>query len=174
MATGITKREQLSSDAISALELVNDDAPLPEDKAVVELTYENKAELIDIIRPVPRRFLRMCAKSPHVVQELTDNAFVLDDNFFVLNELISQGRKATLFYLDPPYGTGLDFHSRNLEHAYNDGMGQAAYIEFMRRRLILMRECMTDDGSIYVHIGHQMLAHVKVRSISQPDHATQV
>jgi adenine-specific DNA-methyltransferase len=67
-----------------------------------------------------------------------------------------------LFYLDPPYGTGLDFHSRNLEHAYNDGMGQAAYIEFMRRRLILMRECMTDDGSIYVHIGHQMLAHVKV------------
>jgi adenine-specific DNA-methyltransferase len=67
-----------------------------------------------------------------------------------------------LVYLDPPYGTGLDFHSRNLEHAYNDGMGQAAYIEFMRRRLILMRECMTDDGSIYVHIGHQMLAHVKV------------
>jgi adenine-specific DNA-methyltransferase len=32
----------------------------------------------------------------------------------------------------------------------------------MRRRLILMRECMTDDASIYVHIGHQMLAHLKV------------
>jgi adenine-specific DNA-methyltransferase len=162
MATGITKREQLSADAISALALVNDDAPLPEDKAVVELTYQNKAALSDIIRPVPRRFLHIGTKTPNVVQALTDNAFILDDNFFVLNELISQGRKATLFYVDPPYGTGLDFHSRNLEHAYNDGMGQAAYIEFMRRRLILMRECLTDDGSIYVHIGHQMLAHVKV------------
>ncbi|MCD8488107.1 MAG: site-specific DNA-methyltransferase [Desertifilum sp.] len=82
--------------------------------------------------------------------------------FFVLNELIRQGRKATLFYLDPPYGTGFDFHSRSLEHAYKDNMGQAAHIEFMRRRLILMRECMTDDGSIYVHIGHQMLAHLKI------------
>jgi adenine-specific DNA-methyltransferase len=162
MATGITKREQLSANAISALETVDDDVPLPDNDVVVELSYRNKAALSDIIRPVSRRFLRIGAKTPNVVQALTDNAFVLDDNFFVLNELISQGRKATLFYLDPPYGTGLDFHSRSLEHAYNDGMGQAAYIEFMRRRLILMRECMTDDGSIYVHIGHQMLAHVKV------------
>jgi adenine-specific DNA-methyltransferase len=162
MATGITKREQLSADAISALELVNDDVPLPEDNAVFELAYQNKAILSDIIHPVSRNFLHFSPKIPPVVQLLTSNSFVLDDNFFVLNELISQGRKATLFYLDPPYGTGLDFHSRNLEHAYNDGMGPATYLEFMRRRLILMRECMADDGSIYVHIGHQMLAHVKV------------
>jgi adenine-specific DNA-methyltransferase len=159
MATGITKREQLSADAISALELLDDHAPLPADADTVELTYQNKAVLSDIIRPVQRQFLRI---GTTIAQNITDNSFVLDDNFFVLNELISQGRKATLFYLDPPYGTGLDFHSRSLEHAYNDSMGQAAYIEFMRRRLILMRECMTDDGSSYVHIGHQMLAHVKV------------
>jgi adenine-specific DNA-methyltransferase len=162
MATGITKREQLSADAISAIALVKDDVPLPEKNAVVELTYPNKAVLNDIVRAVPRRFLRIGASTPHEVQALTDNTFVLDDNFFVLNALISQGRKATLFYLDPPYGTGFDFHSRSLEHAYNDGMGQATYLEFMRRRFILIRECMTEDGSIYVHIGHQMLAHVKV------------
>ena len=162
MATGITKQEQLSADALSALELINDETPLPNDKALVELTYENKAKLSDIIHPVPRSFLHISEKTPNVVKALTDNAFVLDDNFFVLNELISQGRKATLFYLDPPYGTGSNFHSRSLEHAYNDGMSQAAYVEFIRRRLILIRECMTDDGSIYVHIGHQMLAHVKV------------
>jgi adenine-specific DNA-methyltransferase len=162
MATGISKREQLSADAISALELVNDEVALPGNKTTVELAYQNKAALSDIVRPAARQFLRLGAKIPHNIQTLIDNSFVLDDNFFVLNELISQGRKATLFYLDPPYGTGLDFHSRNLQHAYNDGMGQAAYLEFMRRRLILMRECLTDDGSIYVHIGHQMLAHVKV------------
>ena len=162
MATGITKREQLSADAISAFKFVDNDAPLPESDAVAELTYPNKAALSDIIRAVPHRFLHVSSKTPNEVQALTDNAFILDDNFFVLNQLISQNRKATLFYLDPPYRTGFDFHSRSLEHAYNDDMGQAAYIEFMRRRLILMRECMTDDGSIYVHIGHQMLAHIKV------------
>jgi adenine-specific DNA-methyltransferase len=162
MATGITKREQLSADAISAFKFIDNDAPLPESDAVAELTYQNKAALSDIIRAVPHRFLHVNAKTSNEVQALTDNAFILDDNFFVLNQLISQNRKATLFYLDPPYRTGFDFHSRSLEHAYNDDMGQAAYIEFMRRRLILMRECMTDDGSIYVHIGHQMLAHIKV------------
>lgn len=162
MATGITKREQISADSISAFKFIDNDAPLPESDAVAELTYQNKAALSDIIRAVPHRFLHVSAKTPNEVQALTDNAFILDDNFFVLNQLISQNRKATLFYLDPPYRTGFDFHSRSLEHAYNDDMGQAAYIEFMRRRLILMRECMTDDGSIYVHIGHQMLAHIKV------------
>ncbi len=162
MATGITKREQLSANAISAFKFIDNDLPLPESDAVAELTYQNKAALSDIIRVVPHRFLHVSAKTPNDVQSLTDNAFILDDNFFVLNQLISQNRKATLFYLDPPYRTGFDFHSRSLEHAYNDDMGQAAYIEFMRRRLILMRECMTDDGSIYVHIGHQMLAHIKV------------
>lgn len=162
MATGITKREQLSANAISALDLGVEEVPLPDENASVELVYQNKAALKDIIRVVSRKLLSIGAKPPYTVQSLTDNCFVLDDNFFVLNELISQGRKVTLFYLDPPYGTGFDFQSRELEHAYQDSMGQAAYVEFMRRRLILMRECMTDDGSIYVHIGHQMLGHLKV------------
>ncbi|MEH2112617.1 site-specific DNA-methyltransferase [Nostoc sp.] len=162
MATGITKREQLSANAISALDLGVEEVPLPEEKASVELIYQNKAALEDIICIVPRTFLCIGAKPIYTVQSLTDNSFIIDDNFFVLNELIAQGRKATLFYLDPPYGTGFDFQSRDLEHAYKDSMGQAAYIEFMRRRLTLMRECMTDDGSIYVHIGYQMLAHLKV------------
>jgi adenine-specific DNA-methyltransferase len=162
MATGITKREQQSTDALSAFDLVRDNVPLPENNIRVELTYENKATLSDIIRAEPRHFLHIDTKAPYQIKKITNNSFILDDNFFVLNELISQGQKATLFYLDPPYGTGFNFHSRNLEHAYNDEMGQATYIEFMRRRLILARECMTDDGSIYVHIGHQMLAHIKV------------
>jgi adenine-specific DNA-methyltransferase len=162
MATGITRREQLSANAISALDLGVEGAPMPDENAVAELVYQNKAPLEDIIRIIPHTFLRVDAEQLPIVHSLTDNSFILDDNFFVLNQLITQGFKVTLFYLDPPYGTGFDFQSRDLEHAYKDSMGQAVYIEFMRRRLILMRECMTDDGSIYIHIGHQMLAHVKI------------
>jgi adenine-specific DNA-methyltransferase len=32
----------------------------------------------------------------------------------------------------------------------------------MRRRLIVIRELLAPDGSIYIHIGHQMMAHLKV------------
>jgi adenine-specific DNA-methyltransferase len=56
----------------------------------------------------------------------------------------------------------MEFHSRQLKHAYEDKFGDAAYIEFMRRRLVLMRELLSSDGSLYLHIGHQMLFHLKV------------
>jgi len=162
MATGITKREQRSPDAISARDFYDEGVPLPSDSASTEFTYPNKASIREILRPNHRAFLSLTQDGAFESPTFADNSFVLDDNFFALKELVQSGRKATLFYLDPPYGTGLDFHSRDLEHAYDDRMGQAAYIEFMRRRLILMRECMTDDGSIYVHIGHQMVAHLKI------------
>lgn len=162
MATGITKREQHSEDAISALDLYKEPVPLPSSNAEVTLNYPNKADRTVIVNPIPRRFLMMCRGRAVEVSELPGNAFILDDNFFVLNELIHKDVKVGLYYLDPPYGTGYDFQSRDLEHAYKDSMGSAAYIEFMRRRLILMRETMTDDGSIYVHIGHQMLGHLKI------------
>ncbi|NQW08952.1 MAG: site-specific DNA-methyltransferase [Alphaproteobacteria bacterium] len=162
MATGITKREQHSSDAISALDFHEESTPLPDEKSSVTLTYPNKAPINDIIQRSNRTFLEFKIDKEYEINSIPEDSFILDDNFFVLNELLAEKKKATLFYLDPPYGTGFDFHSRELEHAYKDSMGQAAYLEFMRRRLILMRECLSDDGSIYVHIGHQMVAHLKV------------
>lgn len=162
MATGITKREQHSQDAISALDFYKEPADLPPDGAEVTLSYPNKASWSSIVTQVPRNFVMIDGNEAIKIDKLPENSFILDDNFFVLNELIRENVKVNLYYLDPPYGTGFDFQSRNLEHAYKDSMGTAAYIEFMRRRLILMRETMTDDGSIYIHIGHQMLGHLKV------------
>ena len=87
---------------------------------------------------------------------------MLCDNIVGLNALAHSPHRARLIYLDPPYNTGMDFHSRGLQHAYTDDRGLAVYIEFMRRRLVLARESLAEDGSIYVHIGHQMLGHLKV------------
>lgn len=81
-----------------------------------------------------------------------------------MHELLRTDNKVKLIYLDPPYATGRGFASRGHEHAYaySDAMTDATYMEFMRRRLILMRELLDDDGSIYVHIGHQMLGETKL------------
>lgn len=162
MATGISKREQLSADAVSALDFFQDSIPLPADREAASLSYQGKATQSEIFQADPPPFVQIIKGTVPIQMALEDDAFILADNFFVLSDLVRSGRKAKLFYLDPPYGTGFDFHSRGLEHAYADKMGHAAYIEFMRRRLILMRECLADDGSIYVHIGHQMLGHLKV------------
>ena len=38
----------------------------------------------------------------------------------------------------------------------------ADYLEFLRQRLILLRELMADDGSIYVHLDENMAFPAKV------------
>jgi adenine-specific DNA-methyltransferase len=38
----------------------------------------------------------------------------------------------------------------------------AHYIEFLRARLILLRELLAEDGSIYVHLDENMAFHIKV------------
>ena len=162
MATGITRREQHSLDALSAVDPREDRVPLPTDDATITLSYPNRASIEEIVREFPHCFVELRGTKQYPIGRVPDNAFVLGDNLVVLNALIAEGKKGTLFYLDPPYRTGFSFQSRNLEHAYNDKMGHVAYLEFMRRRFALMRECMSDDGSIYVHIGHRMLGHVKV------------
>ena len=162
MATGITKHEQHSANARSALDLCDEPFPLPDGEHLATLQYENKTPEEAILKNFPTEFVLADDPQARSISRLPDHCFILADNFSPLNSLLHEHRKVTLFYLDPPYGTGLGFHSRDLEHSYEDHMGQITYIEFMRRRLILMRECMTEDGSIYVHIGHQMLAHLKV------------
>lgn len=162
MATGITKREQLSTNATSAHSYTQEFSPLPPIGTGAAFTYPNKASTSEIVRPTNKPFIKIDAGAEAPCDTIPRNSYILGDNLFALNSLLHQDEKVTLYYLDPPYGTGFDFQSRNLEHAYEDHLDAASYIEFMRRRLILMRETMTDDGSIYVHIGHQMLGQMKV------------
>lgn len=162
MATGISKHEKHSEDAKTAVRPHLDPVPLPKPNAQVSLQYSGKASEEEILAPVELSFSIIEKNRFTEVPRIPDDSFVLSDNLFGLHSLIENGQKATLIYLDPPYGTGMDFHSRSLEHAYKDNMCPPIYLEYMRRRLILMREVLSDDGSIYVHIGHQMLAHLKV------------
>ncbi len=162
VATGVTKAEQLSPDALIATVPGRDPHPLPASTENAVLSYKGKLPLKAAIVPLKAAFLSVKGNGLTSSAALAPNAFVLSDNLPALHELVRSAKKVNLFYLDPPYNTGRGFQSRQLEHSYSDAMGIAAYVEFMRRRLMLMREAMTDDGSIYVHIGHQMLAHLKL------------
>lgn len=163
MATGISGHEKLSADSLNAALPHKDPHPLPSDSDTPLLVYPNRLSETEVLAPLQASFVQVEADGRATpIERIPANSVMLADNLFGLHGLLASKRKATLIYIDPPYNTGMEFQSRQLQHAYSDQLGDAAYIEFMRRRLILMRELLTDDGSIYVHIGHQMVSHLKV------------
>jgi adenine-specific DNA-methyltransferase len=54
--------------------------------------------------------------------------------------------KVKCVYIDPPFNTGQAF-----EH-YDDWMEHSTWLSFMRERLLLMRELLAPNGSIWVHL----------------------
>lgn len=67
-----------------------------------------------------------------------------------------------LVYIDPPFSTNLSFKSKKEHRAYDDKIVGASFIEFLRKRLILLRELLSDDGSIFVHLDWKKAHHIKV------------
>ncbi len=70
--------------------------------------------------------------------------------------------KVRLIYIDPPFGTGDEYDGNRGQSAYSAKRKGAEFIEFLRRRLILLRELLADDGSIYVRIDYRFGHYVKV------------
>lgn len=99
--------------------------------------------------------------------------------------------KIKLIYIDPPFATGADFSfkvgmpdewksvadkneivkapSILEELAYRDMWGGrtpeeriASYLNYMYERLVLMKELLSNDGSIYVHLDYRMVHYVKL------------
>lgn len=93
------------------------------------------------------------------------NRLYYGDNLPILAGLLkdkSLRNKIRLVYIDPPYATMSVFQSRSQNNAYCDLLSGAHYIEFIRERLVFLRELLTDDGSIYVHLDENMAFHIKV------------
>ena len=70
--------------------------------------------------------------------------------------------KVKLIYIDPPFATQDEFQNREGAKAYSDKKQGAQFLEFLRRRLILAREILADDGSIYVHMDQKMGHYAKL------------
>lgn len=105
---------------------------------------------------------------------LTD--FVIHgDNFKALSMLLSSGftGKVDLIYIDPPFATTNTFvvtddRTSTMSSAadgivaYSDTLTGSEYLEFIRERLILLRELLSESGSIYLHIDYKIGHYVKV------------
>lgn len=125
----------------------------------VTLSYEGKLSANDIIATKPAKTMPIWEGSAQSV-----NRLYYGDNLPLLAALLrddSVRGKVKLIYIDPPFSTNSVFHSRAQTDAYQDLLVGAHFIEFIRQRLILLRELLAEDGSIYIHLDDNMAFHIK-------------
>lgn len=103
------------------------------------------------------------------------NKIYWGDNLQVMSHLLKTYRgKITLIYIDPPFDSKADYkmqieaEGQRVENdrtpfeekQYRDIWANDEYLQFMHERLILMRELLSDNGSIYLHcdptMGHYL------------------
>jgi DNA modification methylase len=70
--------------------------------------------------------------------------------------------KIKLIYIDPPFATDSDFKNTQGQLAYVDKTKGSDFIEYLRRRLLIAKEILADNGSIYVHIDSKKGHPIKV------------
>lgn len=104
------------------------------------------------------------------------NLLINSDNIIGLNYLLNQRNlkgKIDLIYIDPPFATGIDFiitnnrattisSSKKGNIAYSDKLIGIEYLNFLKERLILLKELMSENGSIYLHIDYKIGHYVKI------------
>ena len=95
------------------------------------------------------------------------------DNRGSLAWLLAQGYagKVQLIYIDPPYDSGVAWTSRvrlrgnpatviGERAEYADRWPPGGYLQFMAERLLLLRELMASNGTIWLHCDHRRQSHL--------------
>ena len=128
-------------------------------KQRLELTWIGKE-----IRPkLEPRILREDAdKSYHAAHRVSendifDNRLIFGDNLLSLKALEQEFTgKVKCIFIDPPYNTGSAF-----EH-YDDGVEHSIWLSLMRDRLEIIRNLLSEDGSLWITIDDNEAHYLKV------------
>lgn len=144
----------------------------PPEKREYELVYYGKEREEDIIAgtmAVPLQAERTFGKNGVDWH----NMLIFGDNLQVMKTLLEQKKAGKLcnadgtpgirlIYIDPPFATKQEFRGSQDQKAYQDRVSGARFLEFVRRRLILLRELLAQDGTIYVHLDWKMAHCIRI------------
>ncbi len=148
-----------------------DDTEFIEATRDYRLVYKGKARKEDIIARTPAAPFQKIRSfiSDNTFEDGWQNMLIFGDNLLALKTLYEDQRgknkyktknRIKLIYIDPPFATKQDF-MKEREKAYRDKIIGAQFIEFLRKRLILLREILAVDGSIYVHLDEKKGHYIK-------------
>lgn len=121
------------------------------------LDWVNKNQAKETTREVPYHLLKQESVHGDVSGASADNLLIQGDNLLALKALIPfyAGRVKCIF-IDPPYNTQSAF-----EH-YDDKLEHSQWLSMMYPRLVLLRELLAEDGSIWVTIDDNEAHYLKV------------
>ncbi len=100
------------------------------------------------------------------------NMLIGGDNLPVLRRLIDMKGEGRLrnadgsdgvrqVFIDPPFASAENYETGSGTIAYSDKIKGAEFIESLRKRLILIREVLADDASIFVHLDWRKVHYIK-------------
>ena len=110
-------------------------------------------------------FTRYTAKGKQPVKEfkrdengvIRENLILKGNNLLALHTLKTQFRgQVKLIYIDPPYNTGND------SFGYNDNFNHSTWLTFMKNRLEIARQLLSDDGFIFISCDDNEQAYLKI------------
>ena len=155
---------------IEILEL-GEDLPLdykhilfPPEKKEYELVYAGKEREEDILAntmAVPLQPIKTFGKNG----DDWTNKLIFGDNLQVMKSLLDdpdvKGR-VKLIYIDPPFATKQEFKGSRDQKAYQDKIAGANFLEFLRKRLLFLKEILANDGLFYIHLDQKKGHYIKV------------
>lgn len=95
----------------------------------------------------------------HELDELKpdDNLIIEGNNLIVLHSLKKRfAGKVKLIYIDPPFNTDND------SFMYNDRFTRSTWLTFIKNRLQVAKELLSDDGSIFIHCDENQDGYLRV------------
>ena len=146
--------------------------PSPSATGMPELRWEGKRPFLDVPR-CPVRLREAYAPCNGWADKL-----FLGDNLPVMGHLLEQFRgKVDLVYIDPPFASRA-YYKRKVrlrgegsaipgdiavdQRQYGDVWSPGEYLQFMYDRLLLVRELLSDTGSVYLHCDWHSAAWLKL------------
>lgn len=85
------------------------------------------------------------------------NMLIHGDNLLALKALEQQfAGQVKCIYIDPPYNTGAAFEY------YDDNLEHSIWLKLMRARLVVLRNLLSMDGTIWIQIDDEEQAYLKV------------
>lgn len=120
------------------------------------LHWLNRDESLTVADKTPYRVLEE-VPSLSRGEEGTQNMLVQGDNLDALKSLLPYyAGQVKCIYIDPPYNTGHAF-----EH-YDDNVEHSTWLSLMLPRLTLLRDFLSEDGSIWISIDDDEGHYLKV------------
>ena len=88
---------------------------------------------------------------------ITDNLIIKGNNLLALHSLKKEfAGKVKLIYIDPPFNTGKD------DFKYNDNFNHSTWLTFMRNRLEIAKDLLSEKGSIFLHLDFHESHYIKI------------